>query len=86
MKALIAYLVLINIATYVLMGLDKKKAQLGAWRVPEKTLLGLAAAGGSVGEILGMYQFHHKTRHAKFRYGLPVILAAQLLFVWFFFR
>ena len=86
MKALIAYLVLINIATYVLMALDKKKAQLGAWRVPEKTLLGLAVAGGSVGEILGMYQFRHKTRHAQVRYGLPAILAVQLVVVYLLFR
>ena len=83
MKALIVYLVIVNIATYALMGSDKKRAQLGAWRIPEKTLLGLAVAGGSLGEILGMFNFRHKTQHAKFRIGLPVILAVQLvLAVW----
>ena len=83
MTLLAGYLVTVNIATYVLMGCDKKWAQLGARRVPEKTLLGLAAAGGSVGEILGMYRFRHKTRHARFRYGLPAILAVQLVLAFY---
>ncbi len=78
MKLLYIYLILINIAAFVLYGADKYKAKKGAWRIPEKVLLGVAAIGGSVGAIAGMNYFHHKTRHGYFKYGLPVILLAQL--------
>ena len=74
----IAYLILINAAAFVLMFADKQKAIRGQWRIPEKVLLGVAILGGSVGAIAGMYTFRHKTRHAKFKYGLPLILLAQL--------
>lgn len=75
---LIAYLVVINIAAFILYGLDKGKAKAGAWRIPEKTLLGIAVIGGSVGAIAGMNFFHHKTKHPQFKYGLPAILVLQL--------
>ncbi len=79
-----AYLILVNIAAFALYGIDKQKAKLGMWRIPEKTLLGIAIAGGSIGAIAGMKFFHHKTRHAQFRYGLPIILALQIAAViWF---
>ena len=74
----IAYLILINAAAFALMFADKQKAIRGQWRIPEKVLLGVAVLGGSVGAIAGMYTFRHKTRHAKFKYGLPLILLAQL--------
>lgn len=74
----IAYLILINAAAFLLMLVDKYKAKTGQWRIPEKVLLGVAVLGGSVGAIAGMYTFRHKTRHAKFKYGLPLILLAQL--------
>jgi len=57
---------------------DKLKAKKGSWRIPEATLLGFAAAGGSIGAIAGMYLFRHKTRHLKFTLGLPLILVMQL--------
>lgn len=76
-----AYLVLVNAAAFVLMLADKQKARRGAWRIPEKTLLGIAAIGGSIGAILGMYLCRHKTRHAAFSLGLPLILAVQ---IWLF--
>ena len=74
----IAYLILINAAAFALMFADKQKAIRGQWRIPEKVLLGAAILGGSLGAIAGMYIFRHKTRHAKFQYGLPLILLAQL--------
>lgn len=72
------YLVLINALALLLMRLDKKKARRGAWRIPESTLLGAALLGGSVGGILGMYLFRHKTRHARFFIGMPLILILQI--------
>lgn len=72
------YLILINAAGFLLMLADKLKAKRGAWRIPEKTLLGVAAAGGSVGSLLGMYLFRHKTKYIKFTLGIPLILAAQI--------
>jgi uncharacterized membrane protein YsdA (DUF1294 family) len=57
---------------------DKQKAIRGQWRIPEKVLIGVAVLGGSVGAIAGMYTFRHKTRHGKFKYGLPLILLVQL--------
>lgn len=75
---LLLWLLAVNVAAFVMMGLDKAKAKLGAWRIPEKTLLLTAAVGGSVGAILGMQLFRHKTRHPAFSVGLPAILAVQL--------
>lgn len=75
---LLLWLLAVNVAAFVMMGLDKAKAKLGAWRIPEKTLLLTAAVGGSVGAILGMQLFRHKTRHAAFAVGLPAILVVQL--------
>lgn len=74
----------LNVLTFLVYGWDKLCAKReGARRVPEKTLLFLAVIGGSVGAILGMHFFRHKTRHAQFRYGLPLILALQVgLLVW----
>ena len=76
------YLALINLTAFILYGADKKKAKRGQWRIPEKTLLGIAAIGGSAGAILGMFLFRHKTKHWYFRYGLPAILIVQLALVY----
>lgn len=78
------WLVVINVAAFAVFGLDKWKAKRkekkeSVRRVPEKTLFLLAALGGSVGALLGMQVFHHKTLHKRFRYGLPAILVLQLL-------
>ena len=81
MDGIILYLIVINVVAFLAFGLDKLKAKADAWRIPEKTLLGLAIIGGSVGAILGMRTFHHKTRHKQFSVGLPVILALQLILV-----
>jgi len=72
------YLSAINILAFLVFGLDKRKARKDRWRVPEATLLLLAVIGGSAGALLGMVVFRHKTRHNKFRIGLPLILLAQL--------
>ena len=76
-KILLAYLIIINAAAFILMLADKIKAKRGTWRIPEATLMGIAALGGSVGALAGMYTFRHKTKHIKFTLGIPLILAAQ---------
>ena len=79
----IAYLVIINALGYLLMLVDKKKAKKGAWRIPEATLMTVAAIGGSIGSLLGMYHFRHKTKHPKFTVGIPLILIAQVAAAWY---
>lgn len=75
------YLIVINIAAFVVMGIDKIKAKKHMWRIPEKTLFALAISGGSIGAIAGMYIFRHKTKHIKFIMGMPVILILQILII-----
>ena len=77
---LAAWLGLINTVTFLIFGVDKLLAKHPRFRqrVPEKNLLLLAVVGGSVGALLGMWTFHHKTRHWYFRYGIPAILVVQL--------
>ena len=72
------YLAIINVIAIVVYGWDKLCAIKRWWRVPEITLLVFAAIGGSIGALLGMRIFHHKTLHLKFKYGVPVILMLQL--------
>ena len=76
---LINYLVLINVITFIVYGIDKLKAKKGRWRIPESTLLLLAIIGGSIGAWYGVKVWHHKTLHKKFTYGIPLILAVQLV-------
>ena len=81
---LLCWLLLINLVTFLVFGLDKWKAKRkvkreSVRRVPERTLFLLAAIGGSVGALLGMKVFHHKTLHRSFRIGVPVILILQIL-------
>ena len=72
------YLILMNLIAFALYGIDKRRAKQGAWRISEYTLLLVALLGGSLGALLGMRYFRHKTRHRKFRYGVPLILLLQL--------
>ncbi len=67
-----------NLIAFALYGIDKRRAKQGAWRISEYTLLLVALLGGSLGALLGMRYFRHKTRHRKFRYGVPLILLLQL--------
>ena len=85
MKYFLLYLLLINAAAFVLMLADKRKARKNRWRIPERTLILSAALGGSIGALLGMYTFRHKTKHLKFTLGIPAILIAQIsLAIWLF--
>lgn len=72
------YLLAVNLLTFISYGIDKWKARHNRWRIPEATLLLLAALGGSIGALLAMKVFRHKTQHKKFRYGVPAILIVQL--------
>jgi len=76
---MLVYLLLINAAGFLLMLADKHKARKKLWRIPEATLLLIAVFGGSIGSLLGIYTFRHKTRHLKFTVGIPVILAVQIV-------
>lgn len=80
----ICYLTIINVTAFALMGFDKQRAKRHLWRISEKTLFLSALAGGSIGAILGMYTFRHKTRHTSFVYGMPVILIFQLFLIIYF--
>ena len=80
-KILILYLLLINAAGFVLMLADKVKAKKNLYRIPEITLFLIAAMGGSIGSLSGMYLFRHKTRHFHFVLGIPLILAIQIMIV-----
>ncbi len=79
MKILLVYLALVNAAAFVLMHADKKKAIQGKWRIPEKTLLGVCFVGGSLGGLLGMRLFRHKTKHPRFYIGIPVMLVVHIV-------
>ena len=90
MKYFLIYLLIINALGFLLMLIDKHKARKNKWRIPEATLMIVAALGGSIGSLLGMYTVRHKTKHLKFTVGIPVILVLQIaagFAVWhFFFR
>ena len=76
-RYVLGYICLLSLVGFLLMGFDKYKAKKGLWRIPEKNLFLIAILGGSAGAVVGMYLFHHKTRHWYFRYGLPAILLLQ---------
>ena len=80
-NALLYYLIVINIVTFLVYGIDKWKAKQGSWRISEATLLILAVFGGSIGALLGMKVWRHKTMHKKFKYGLPLILIIQIILI-----
>jgi uncharacterized membrane protein YsdA (DUF1294 family) len=72
------YILVLNLIGYALMGIDKLRAKKRGFRIPEATLFVVAIIGGSIGTILGMIVFKHKTRKWYFTYGLPVILILQI--------
>ena len=80
------YLIAINVITFLTYGFDKFKAKKGKWRIPESTLLLLAIIGGSIGAWFGIKVWHHKTLHKKFKYGIPLIVIAQIAIVVYIFR
>lgn len=84
-EIILIYGIVINIAAFLLYGVDKKRARKRQWRISEKTLLGAAAMGGSLGALFGMYCFHHKTKHWKFRILLPLFLLLHTgIIIWIF--
>lgn len=78
MELVLAYIVILNVVTFHLYGFDKRQAKRGACRISERTLLGLSAIGGSVGALLAMKFFRHKTRKPKFYLGVPLLFAMQI--------
>ena len=80
---LLAYIVVINVIGFALMGIDKAKARKRAWRIPEATLFLIALVGGSLGTTVGMRVFRHKTLHWSFVFGMPAILIVQILLILF---
>lgn len=80
-ELILLYLLIINAAGFLLMLVDKHKAKKNLWRIPEATLMTVAALGGSVGSLIGMYTVRHKTKHPKFTLGIPLILAVQLVVI-----
>ena len=81
-QAFLYSLIVLNIVTFLVYGIDKWKAKQGSWRISEATLLILAVIGGSIGALLGMKVWHHKTMHKKFKYGLPLILLVQIALIY----
>lgn len=77
------YLVAINVIALVYFGVDKIRAEQGRWRIREITLLGLSLAGGTIGGLIAMYAFRHKIRSPQFKYGLPLMLVAQVVLLVF---
>ncbi len=80
-KLLLIYMIFVNVVTFLVYGVDKLKAKRSWWRISENALIALALIGGSIGALLGMYLWRHKTQHKKFKYGVPVILVLQIVLV-----
>jgi len=72
------YLITVNVLAFLLMRSDKRRAEKKSFRIPERVLIGVAVIGGSAGSFLAMHLYHHKTRHVRFRCGLPLILALHI--------
>lgn len=77
-KILLIYLAIANFTGFIIMLIDKQRAIHKEWRIPEKTLIGISIIGGSIGMLLGMSTFRHKTKHLKFTLGIPFILFLQI--------
>ncbi len=86
MDAMIIYGILVNVIAFLLYGIDKWNARKGLRRIPEKTLLGIAAVGGSVGAYAGMQLFRHKIRKPKFSIGVPIIFVIQIGILLYIYR
>lgn len=80
-RNIIIYVIAMNLFGFLIMWIDKKKAQHSKWRIKENTLFIIAALGGSIGTIIGMYTFRHKTQKTKFILGFPAIIIIQILVV-----
>ncbi len=78
-KILIIYLAVINLAAFIAFGIDKHRAKTNRFRISEASLILFAVFFGSIGALLGMYVFHHKTAKVKFYVGIPAILILQII-------
>ncbi len=76
-KVLLIYITVINITSFILCGIDKRRAIKDKWRIPEAVLLGISALGGSIGLLIGMYMFNHKIKKPKFYLSTPIMAALQ---------
>jgi uncharacterized membrane protein YsdA (DUF1294 family) len=84
LKVAFMYLLVINLIGFLIMLIDKQRAIHKEWRVPEKNLIGISILGGSIGMLIGMSSFRHKTKHKKFTIGIPFILLMQIcLFIFY---
>jgi len=86
LKAMLIYLLIINLIGFLIMLIDKQRAVHKEWRIPEKTLIGVSIFGGSIGMFIGMSSFRHKTKHKKFTIGVPFILLMQICIVILYFK
>lgn len=87
LQNILIYLIIINVIGFLIMLIDKRKAEHGAWRIPEKTIFIVTALGGGIGTIAGMYTFRHKTKKPVFTIGLPFILILEIaiaIYFWIF--
>lgn len=80
-EIIFTYLLIINFIGFIIMLIDKQRAVHKEWRIPEKTLIGISILGGSIGMLIGMSVFRHKTKHKKFTIGVPFILFVQLFII-----
>ncbi len=78
---IIFYLCVMNLLGFIFMYIDKEKAKKHKWRIPENTLMLIAILGGSIGSLIGMNTFRHKTKHIKFKYGIPLIIVFQIIII-----
>ncbi|MHB1454760.1 MAG: DUF1294 domain-containing protein [Saccharofermentanales bacterium] len=86
MEIFIGYLIAINIVGLIAMGTDKRRSIKGRWRISERMLFLVAAMGGSLGSIIGMHLFRHKTKHWYFKYGIPAILLVQCILFYILYK
>ena len=84
LKSFVIYILVINVITFLAMGIDKWKAKRGSWRIKEATLFTFVLLGGGIGGILGMIIFHHKTKKLKFQIGFPTILIFEIVIIIYF--
>jgi uncharacterized membrane protein YsdA (DUF1294 family) len=82
-KVFFTYLLIVNIISFAMMGIDKKRARNGQYRISEQSLWLSALAGGAFGATIGMNYFRHKTKHAAFKYGLPLLLAIEAALIYY---
>lgn len=82
----LSYVILVNITAFIIIYIDKKRAINHKWRIKESTLFILSLIGGSLGTLLGMYTFRHKTKHTKFTLGIPLIMLLQILIFFFLYK